>query len=117
MSTSPPAGEDVVWLLKGRVPTPIGFGRTIAPRRRDAGWTSGDGDAAAGRREGLRKLPVARRKLTRMIHDLVVTGRLSRLGPVCGARWTLSCGSRQSGDRTIVAEHLHCDLGIARSKS
>ena len=30
--------EDIVQLLKGRVPTPIGFGRTIAPRRRDAGW-------------------------------------------------------------------------------
>jgi hypothetical protein len=30
--------EDVARLLKGRGPTPIGFGRTIAPRQRDAGW-------------------------------------------------------------------------------
>jgi len=63
--------------------------------------------------EGLRKLPGLGESLTRTIHDLVVTGRLSRLDRLRGEMDPVLLFASVPGIGTVLAEHLHCDLGIA----
>jgi Helix-hairpin-helix domain len=63
--------------------------------------------------EGLRKLPGLGESLTRTIHDLVVTGRLSRLDRLRGEMDPVLLFASVPGIGTVLVEHLHCDLGIA----
>ncbi len=63
--------------------------------------------------EGLRKLPGLGESLTRTIHDLVVTGRLSRLDRLRGEMDPVLRFASVPGIGTMLAEHLHGDLGIA----
>jgi DNA polymerase (family 10) len=63
--------------------------------------------------EGLRKLLGLGESLTRLIHDLVVTGRLSRLDRLRGEMDPVLRFASVPGIGTMLAEHLHCDLGIA----
>jgi DNA polymerase/3'-5' exonuclease PolX len=67
--------------------------------------------------EGLRKLPGLGERLTRTIHDLVVTGRLSRLDRLRGEMDPVLLFASVPGIGTVLVEHLHCDLGLPRSKS
>jgi DNA polymerase (family X) len=63
--------------------------------------------------EGLRRLPGLGESLTRTIHDLVVTGRLSRLDWLRGEMDPVLLFASVPGIGTVLAEHLHGDLGIA----
>jgi DNA polymerase (family X) len=63
--------------------------------------------------EGLRTLPGLGESLTRTIHDLVVTGRLSRLDRLRGEMDPVLRFASVSGIGTVLVEHLHGDLGIA----
>jgi DNA polymerase (family 10) len=63
--------------------------------------------------EGLRKLPGLGESLTRTIHDLVVTGRLSRLDRLRGEMDPVLLFASVPGIGTVLVEHLHGDLGIA----
>jgi DNA polymerase (family 10) len=62
--------------------------------------------------EGLRKLPGFGERLTRTIQDLVVTGRLPRLDRLRGEMDPVSRFASVPGIGTVLAEHLHGDLGI-----
>jgi DNA polymerase/3'-5' exonuclease PolX len=66
--------------------------------------------------EGLRKVPGLGESLTRTIHDLVVTGRLSRLDRLWGEMDPVLRFASVPGIGTVLVEHLHCDLGLPRSK-
>jgi DNA polymerase (family X) len=63
--------------------------------------------------EGLRKLPGLGESLTRTIHDLVVTGRLSRLDWLRGEMDPVLLFASVPGIGTRLAEHRHGDLGSA----
>jgi DNA polymerase (family X) len=63
--------------------------------------------------EGLRKLPGLGESLTRTIHDLVVTGRRSRLDRLRGEMDPVSRFASVPGIGTVLAEYLQCDLGMA----
>lgn len=62
--------------------------------------------------EGLRKLPGLGDSLTRRVHDLVVPGRLPRLDRLRGEMDPVSRFASVPGIGTVLAEYLHCDLGI-----
>ena len=63
--------------------------------------------------EGLRKLPGLGERLTRTIHDLVVTGRRLRLDRLRGEMDPVSRFASGPGIGTVLAEYLQCDLGMA----
>ena len=57
--------------------------------------------------EGLRKLPGLGERLTRTIHDLVVTGRRPRLDRLRGEMDPVSRFASGPGIGTVLAEYLH----------
>ena len=63
--------------------------------------------------EGLRKLPGLGESLTRTIHDLVVTGRLSRLDRLRGEMEPVLLFASVPGIGTVLVEHLHEDDPVA----
>jgi DNA polymerase (family X) len=114
MSTSPAGWRKSYGCSRSRVPTPIGvrayhraattlrwLGRPVTEILQQEGV------------EGLRKLPGLGESLTRTIHDLVVTGRLSRLDRLRGEMDPVSLFASVPEIGTVLGEHLPCELGIA----
>jgi len=110
--------EDVVQLLKeqGANPNRVRAYHRAATTRRWLGRPVTERLQQEGV-EGLRKLPGLGERLTRTIHDLVVTGRLPRLDRLRGEMGPVSRFASGPRIGTVLAEHLHWDLGLPRSKS
>jgi DNA polymerase (family X) len=106
--------EDVVWLLKeqGANPYRVRAYHRAATTLRWLGCPVTEMLQQEGV-EGLRKLPGLGESLARTIHDLVVTGRLSRLDRLRGEMDPVLRFASVPGIGTVLVERLPCDLGIA----
>ena len=106
--------EEVVWLLKEQRANPyrLRASHRAATTRRWLGRPVTEMLPQEGV-EGLRKVPGLGERLTRTIHDLVVTGRRSRLDRLRGERDPVSRFASVPGIGTVLAEHRHGDLRMA----